>query len=341
MLVITEVNCTFAVKSGGHATFPGASNIQDGMTFDMRSINEITISPDRKTRVLGTGNTWYALYKALEVHNLTAVGARAADVGVGGQILGAVLDAYVNLGRNISKDPSSSNGFTAFTLSHDTERVSVHLENTDGIPYPPIFEEVKAIPAVIEASKVHYMSEITKTLANRTLVGSRNTHWTYTFKLDALLAGFVVDIFLAAIQPLREIEGIIADCNFQTITEPMLSHMKGNAFGLSGEEGPYTLLLLSAVWSNEADDESIYKAFNMMQTIKAKAKGSGLHVDYLFMNYASQFQDVISSYGAENVRRLRVASYNDDPEQFLERLQPGYFKLNGSAPAELRVDGNN
>lgn len=252
----------------------------------------------------------------------------------------AVLDAYVNLGRNINKDTSSNNGFTAFTLSHDTERVSVHLENMDGIPYPPIFEEVKAIPAVIETSKVQYMSEITKTLANGTPAGSRNTHWTYTFKLDAWLAGFVVDIFLAAIQPLREIMGIIADCNFQTITEPMLSYMKGNAFGLSAEEGPYTLLFLSAVWSNEADDESIYKAFsNMIQTIKAKAKGSGLHVDYLFMNYASQFQDVISSYGAENVRRLRVASYNDDPEQFLEKLQPGYFKLNGSAPAELRVDG--
>ncbi|QSS50819.1 FAD binding domain-containing protein [Histoplasma capsulatum var. duboisii H88] len=181
------------------------------------------------------------------------------------------------------------------------------------------------------------MSEITKALANETPPGSRYTHWTYTFKLDAWLLRFVADTFLATINPLRAIRGIVVECNFQTVTEPMLSQIKGNAFGLSVEGGPYTLLLLSAAWSNEADDETIYRTFsNMIQTIKEEANESGVHTDYLFMNYASQFQDVISSYGADNVQRLRVASYNDDPEGFLQELQPGYFKLNGSAPAELR-----
>ncbi|EEQ91777.2 FAD binding domain-containing protein [Blastomyces dermatitidis ER-3] len=421
MFVNTEINCTFAVRSGGHATFPGASNIQDGMTFDMQAINEITISPDGKTAVLGTGNTWYDVYKTLEVNNMTAVGASAADVGVGGHILGGgisllsnmygwgcnnvinyeiigahggilnvdaerpemffalcgggnnfgivtrftvkiypqslmwqgvrgfsihqkrvVLDAYVSLGRNINKDPRSSNHLTAFTVTSDAERISVYLENADGIPYPAIFDEVKAIPTIFATSKVQYMSEITKTLENEAPSGLRNTHWTYTFKLDAWLVGFVTDTFLAAIQPVRNISGIIADCRFQTLTESMLLHMKGKVFGLSSEGGPYTLLLLSATWSDEADDKMIYRAFSdMLQAIKEEAKQSGLHVDYLFMNYASQFQDVISSYGAENVQRLRVASYNDDPEGFLERLQPGYFKLNGSAPAKMREDGLN
>ncbi|EGC49982.1 FAD binding domain-containing protein [Histoplasma capsulatum var. duboisii H88] len=416
MFVITQVNCTFAVRSGGHATFPGASNIQDGMAFDMRSINDIIIAPDRKTAILGTGNTWYDVYKALEVHNLIAVGARAGDVGVGGHILGggisflsnlygwacdnvinyevvgayggilnidaqrpemffalcgggnnfgivtrftvniypqgpmwqglrefsmdhkqAVLDTYVNLGRAIINDLRSSNGFIAFTVTQEAERIRAHLENADGIPYPPIFAEMEAIPTVFESSKVQYMSEITKALANETPPGSRYTHWTYTFKLDAWLLRFVADTFLATINPLRAIRGIVVECNFQTVTEPMLSQIKGNAFGLSVEGGPYTLLLLSAAWSNEADDETIYRTFsNMIQTIKEEANESGVHTDYLFMNYASQFQDVISSYGADNVQRLRVASYNDDPEGFLQELQPGYFKLNGSAPAELR-----
>ncbi|PGH00946.1 hypothetical protein GX51_05495 [Blastomyces parvus] len=419
MFVNTDTNCTFAVRSGGHATFPGASNIQDGMAFDMQAINEITIASDGKTAVLGTGNTWYDVYKTLEARNLTAVGAFAANVGVGGHILGGgisllsnlygwacnnvinyeivgahggilnvdaerpemfsalcgggnnfgivtrftvniypqgpiwqglrefnmdkkrvVLDAYVNLGRNIEKDPRSNQYFTAFTVTRDAEKISVDLENADGIHYPSIFNEVIAIPVILATSKIQYMSEVTEALANKTRSGLRNTHWTYTFKLDAWLVGFVTDTFLAAIRPLRDIKGIVANCKFQTITKPMLSHMKGNAFGLSAEGGPYTLLLLSAAWSDEADDETIYRAFaDMLQAIKEEAKESGLHVDYLFMNYASQFQDVISSYGAENVERLRAASYDDDPEGFLERLQPGYFKLDGSAPAEMREDG--
>ncbi|OJD28387.1 hypothetical protein ACJ73_00196 [Blastomyces percursus] len=221
-----------------------------------------------------------------------------------------VLDAYVNLGRNIKKHPRSSNHVTAFTVTRDIERISVYLENVDGIPYPSIFDEVKAIPAIFATSKVQYMSEITKTLGNEASSRLRNTHWTYTFKLDAKLVGFVADTFLAAAQLVRDIRGIIADCRFQT--------------------------------SDEVDDETIYRAFlDMLQAIKEAEKEPGSHVDYLFMNYASQFQDVISSYGAENVERLRVASYDDDPEAFLERLQPGYFKLNGSAPAPMRDDGLN
>ncbi|EEH48503.1 uncharacterized protein PADG_04582 [Paracoccidioides brasiliensis Pb18] len=416
--VNTEVNCTFAVRSGGYSAFPGAANIQDGMTLDLRSINEITISPDKKTAVLGTGNTWYDVYKKLEVQNLTAVGGSTAGEGVGGQILGGgisslsnlygwacdnvrnyeivgahggilnidakqpgmffalrgggnnfaivtrftvnvypqkqmwhglhvfdmdktqdVLAAYVNIARNSTKDPPSSNSFTTFSVTNDSETISIGLENADGIPYPPIFDEMKTIPSLFESSLVQYMSEISKRLANETPSGLRNTHWTYTFRLDFELAEFVVDTFLATTQSLKYIRNIKADCIFQTITESMLSLMKGNTFGLPAEGGPYAVLLLSASWSNEIDDMTIYQAFSiMLETIREEAKESGLHVDYLFMNYASQFQDVISSYGPEIVQRLREASLYDDPEQILQKLQPGYFKMNGSAPAELRND---
>ncbi|OJD28386.1 hypothetical protein ACJ73_00195 [Blastomyces percursus] len=97
MFVNTEVNCTFAVRSGGYATFPGASNIQDGITFDMQAINEITTGPDGKTAVLGTGNMWYDVYKTLEGNNLTVVGASAADVGVRGHILGGGISLLSNM----------------------------------------------------------------------------------------------------------------------------------------------------------------------------------------------------------------------------------------------------
>ncbi|KJK66846.1 FAD binding domain protein [Aspergillus parasiticus SU-1] len=48
----------FAIRSGGHAPFTGASNIADGITLDLRGLNSITVSPDRTTASIGVGATW-------------------------------------------------------------------------------------------------------------------------------------------------------------------------------------------------------------------------------------------------------------------------------------------
>jgi FAD/FMN-containing dehydrogenase len=45
---VTKYDCNFAVKSGGHAMFEGASNAICGVTIDMRKFKDITVSQDRK-----------------------------------------------------------------------------------------------------------------------------------------------------------------------------------------------------------------------------------------------------------------------------------------------------
>jgi FAD/FMN-containing dehydrogenase len=45
------------------------------------------------------------------------------------------------------------------------------------------------------------------------------------------------------------------------------------------------------------------------------------------MNYASQFQDVVASYGKENQERLKRVARKYDPTGVFQRLVPGYFKL--------------
>lgn len=50
--------------------------------------------------------------------------------------------------------------------------------------------------------------------------------------------------------------------------------------------------------------------------------------DYLYMNYASQYQDVIGSYGA-SAEKLKSVAKKYDPKEGFQKLQPGYFKLDG------------
>jgi hypothetical protein len=58
----------------------------------------------------------------------------------------------------------------------------------------------------------------------------------------------------------------------------------------------------------------------------AKAKASGLDSPFLYMNYASQFQSVVPSYGAVNHAKLVSIANKYDPERVFQTLQPGYFQ---------------
>jgi len=86
--IIIQHRCIFAVKSGGHAMFSGASNAPGGITLDLQYLNDLDISPDHSTAYVGPGNRWADVYDFLDPMNLTAVGGRDSQVGVGGFLLG-------------------------------------------------------------------------------------------------------------------------------------------------------------------------------------------------------------------------------------------------------------
>ena len=88
LLVSTFFQCPFAVKSGGHAAFAGASNIQGGVTIDLVNLNQVQVSSDKTLTRVGAGNRWLDVYSKLDLQQLSVVGGRVADIGVGGLTLG-------------------------------------------------------------------------------------------------------------------------------------------------------------------------------------------------------------------------------------------------------------
>lgn len=81
-------------------------------------------------------------------------------------------------------------------------------------------------------------------------------------------------------------------------------------------------------WSNAADDTRILAAAqNMATRFNAAAKAKGLDHPYLYQNYAALQQDVFTSYGKDNVARLKSIQAKYDPTKVWQKLQPGYFKL--------------
>ena len=91
VLISRLTQCPFAIKSGGHAAFGGASSIEGGITVSLAKFNQITLSSDQQSVTVGPGNRWLAVYQSLQAQNLVVVGGRVSAIGVGGLTLGGKL----------------------------------------------------------------------------------------------------------------------------------------------------------------------------------------------------------------------------------------------------------
>ncbi|KAL2005103.1 hypothetical protein VTN00DRAFT_2953 [Thermoascus crustaceus] len=221
----------------------------------------------------------------------------------------APINAFTSFAKTAPFDPKAAL-ILSFGYALGQWLSSTDVEYADPISstdLPPIFSGFQT--TIMDTTKVSYLADLTSQLRALNSNGLRETYWTATYRLNDTLAEFIA------------------------ITTAMTSHMSqngGNALGLSPEDGPLILLDLSIRWSNKSDDEATMRATaNLLSKAAAQAKARGLEHRYLCMNYASEFQDMISSYGEENRQRLSDVARRYDPQGVFQRLQPKYFKLDG------------
>jgi len=111
----------------------------------------------------------------------------------------------------------------------------------------------------------------------------------------------------------------------------------GNSLGISISDGPLYLIHVACWWENASDDATIYAFItDVLTQIKTAATEIGKQNDYLYMNYGGVYEDVINSYGAANKAKLKSIALKYDPQQILQTLQPGYFKLDRAPVVDSR-----
>jgi FAD/FMN-containing dehydrogenase len=86
--------CQFAIRSGGHSTWAGSNNIQDGVTIDLKHMSKTTYNANNSTASIGPAARWAEVYSTLDAQGIAVAGGRAGDVGVGGLILGGGNSFY-------------------------------------------------------------------------------------------------------------------------------------------------------------------------------------------------------------------------------------------------------
>jgi hypothetical protein len=93
----------FAVKSGGHNPNVGFSSVDNGVLISLSSMATTTFDADSRLAVVQPGSRWSQAIEALEPYNVTVVGGRLGDVGVGGLLLGGGL-SFLSAQRGLACD---------------------------------------------------------------------------------------------------------------------------------------------------------------------------------------------------------------------------------------------
>lgn len=86
--------CKFAIRSGGHTPYAGASNIEDGVTIDLQYISAVEYDAKNSLVKVGPGARWNDVFTTLEPLGVITTGGRSSTVGVGGLTLGGGISYF-------------------------------------------------------------------------------------------------------------------------------------------------------------------------------------------------------------------------------------------------------
>ena len=179
--------------------------------------------------------------------------------------------------------------------------------------------------------RISNLTDFTLELAGTDPIGRRQLFVTGTFGNSARMMSTIFDIANRTVQPLIDVPGLAYSLSFQPMPTVITSKAKcrgGNSLGLDASDGNLFNLLLTVSWDTSADDTRIERhSKDLFKEAEAEAKKLGLYNKYLYLNYAAEWQDPISGYGAANKAKLQAVSKKYDPRGVFQAQVPGGFKL--------------
>ncbi|KAL4980683.1 hypothetical protein BDW66DRAFT_147106 [Aspergillus desertorum] len=241
-----------------------------------------------------------------------------------------VVGAFVDVAEKANDDPNAQQ-YVMFASLGGRNVASAELTYTENVSNPAIFEKYHSIPAISDTTSTKTLAQYCDDLDAQDPYGMRDIFWNRSFKLNEEFANWVVKYWFLVLPRVSSIPNALAALTFQVISEPILEKMSragGNALGLDMSNGPILLMHILGMWNTASDDDTIYRFINdFFANVTAEAESRGLENEFIYMNYASHFQDVIPSYGAYNKAKLQEIASKYDPAGVFQTLQPGHFKL--------------
>ncbi|KAL4759688.1 FAD-binding oxidoreductase [Aspergillus foveolatus] len=397
----------FAVRGGGHTLWTGAANIGPGITVDMRLMDQLELSEDKKIARIGGGAVWDHIYPQLVPHDLTVMGGRIPGIGVGGFATGGGItfssrehgfscdniygyEVVLGNGQVIYADKRShpdlwlalkggSNNFGIITRfdvatipqgkmwynhlhynytdsalqahaeafsdfmkpeNHDgAAMMGVFLDYLDGnfllhdalwytreVENPAVYDAFTEIPNLGGVAELNTIDNVVDKFGDDipAQVG-RAFQLTFSFhNPDPTVYMELFKIWETGLSKIANVEGLF----IEFLTQPHPVTNGTNLFGLTPGRTDDVMVDMTAAYANQADDRLVQSVItDIVDEQRALLKRTGHLMDFIYLNYADISQDVLQSWGADNVAKLRAASDKYDPKGVFQKQVPGGFKI--------------
>ncbi|KAG9514579.1 hypothetical protein KCV07_g7976, partial [Aureobasidium melanogenum] len=254
------------------------------------------------------------------------------------QVTEAAAEALTDFTSNMQHDLDSNIlCFFAYTVSPQLKDVGIATlyAQVAGVENPAAYNNFTTLPSLMSTCKMTTVPEMVSA-PEYNLPGDYYSTWfTASFKNDSRIVKKAAELHEVMVE---EFKAHIADGDFwtQCLFQPLpklfgqrSAEAGGNVTGVQDQIEDGLLFQASAMVRTAEQEAFAYpKIKAWIEEIKLFAATiEGGNLPWVYLNYADQCQDPLSSYGKENLQKLRAVCRMYDPQQVFQKLCPGGFKV--------------
>ncbi|KAI1389101.1 FAD-binding domain-containing protein [Hypoxylon trugodes] len=237
--------------------------------------------------------------------------------------------------ETVTKYPDSNMVIViTYVPEQDDILASAAIVQTQGIADDPGLSEFMDLPMMLNTTKLTTIYDTTFEFLLPP--GYHNVWFTASFKNDERIIAKAVDAHENLVETLKlhvPEQDFRTQCIFQPIPK-LISGLSaatgGNIMGLERHKSHGVLFLLSAMMKTSAQKDfahsKVREAVEEVKEYAAVTVDEG-NLPWIYMNYADKSQNVLGSYGEDNVKIMKEVAAKYDPQQVFQKLCPGGWKI--------------
>ncbi|ORX95729.1 hypothetical protein BCR34DRAFT_628973 [Clohesyomyces aquaticus] len=238
--------------------------------------------------------------------------------------------AFENFANSQNNDMDAALISTLTATSKSTWTLSSTMKYAQPIPRPQAFSEFFKLSTIQHSEEIGNLTALT---AGEPL-GEPGYRWlsaTATYANNATMMEAFFKLANQTVQQLPSDPAFSFSLSYQPLTKNMASQgarFGGNSYGLENLEQDHAIYVVNLRWSSaENDNVNDDLIRDLFTASDVAAQSMGLYHPLKYTNYASLWQNPISTYGNQNIKELWDVSKEYDPQQIFQERVPGGFKL--------------
>ncbi|KAE8370878.1 FAD-binding domain-containing protein [Aspergillus caelatus] len=204
-------------------------------------------------------------------------------------------------------------GFTA-----GVSIISNGLAYTKPVTYPAVFTDfVDNTTTISNDLRIDTMASFANETDSYQSYNQRQIWYTTTFAHSPKVYSTIYSLWNSSLAGISDIDGI----NWYFTLQPTPALNNTNSLGLNPADKRLCIAMITAWYTNAADDDSVSAAVKkLFASIDAATKAAGVYRPFKYLNYADGSQAVIASYGPRSNAYLKSGYYTT---QFKQHFQDG------------------